>query len=176
MALSDIFSLFPALMIVFACLLCLFRNIDVYAVMTRGAIKGLQTVRSVLPALVCLFPAIAFMRAAGVPEILGRLLRPLFSLLGIPDELSLLMLVRPLSGSAAMSVASELMQSFGADSRIGRTAAVMLGSSETTFYVIAVYFSAAGVKNSRWAIPAALAADFVCFLSSAWLCRLFWGT
>ena len=172
---NRLFSLAPALLIVLACLICLVKNIDIYAVMTRGAMKGLQTVRSILPALVCLFPAIAFLRAAGVPEILGRLLHPLFSLFGIPEELSLLMLVRPLSGSAAMSVASELIGSFGADSLLGRTAAVMLGSSETTFYVIAVYFSAAGVKNSRWAVPAALAADFVCFLSSAWICRLLWG-
>ena len=172
---SFLFSLTPALLIVLASLLCLAKRIDIYAAMTRGAVKGLQTVCSILPALVCLFPAIAFMRAAGVPEILGRLLRPLFSLFGIPEELSLLMLVRPLSGSAAMGVASELIGSFGADSYIGRTAAVMLGSSETTFYVIAVYFSAAGVKDSRWAILAALTADFVCFLASAWVCRLLWG-
>ena len=95
--------------------------------------------------------------------------------MGIPQETSLLMLVRPLSGSAAMSAANDIMTLYGADSLIGRTAAVMLGSSETTFYVIAVYFSAANVKESRWAIPAALIADLACFLSSAWICRLLWG-
>ena len=84
-------------------------------------------------------------------------------------------MLRPLSGSAALAAAAELIGRAGPDSLTGRTAAVMLGSSETTFYVAAVYFSAAGVKNSRWAIPAALCADLVCFLSSAWLCRLFWG-
>ena len=75
----------------------------------------------------------------------------------------------------ALAEAAELMERFGADSPIGRTASVMIGSSETTFYVIAVYFSAAGVRRTRWAIPAALCADLVCFLSAAWVSRLLWG-
>ena len=85
------------------------------------------------------------------------------------------MLLRPLSGSGALSAAAEIIGQAGADSLAGRTAAVMLGSSETTFYVAAVYLSAAGVKKSRWAIPAALCADLACFLSSAWVCRMLWG-
>ena len=85
------------------------------------------------------------------------------------------MLLRPMSGSGALAAASELIAQYGADSLIGRTAAVMIGSSETTFYVIAVYFAAAGVKNSRWAVPAALCADLACFISSAWICRLLWA-
>ena len=80
-----------------------------------------------------------------------------------------------MSGSGALAAAAELIGQYGADSLIGRTAAVMIGSSETTFYVIAVYFAAAGVKNSRWAVPAALCADLACFISSAWVCRLLWG-
>ena len=93
----------------------------------------------------------------------------------MPPETALILLLRPLSGSGALAAATELIKSFGADSLVGRTAAVMLGSSETTLYVAAVYFSAAGVKDSRWAIPAALCADLACFLSSAWLCRLLWA-
>ena len=80
-----------------------------------------------------------------------------------------------MSGNGALAAAAELIGQYGADSLIGRTAAVMIGSSETTFYVIAVYFAAAGVKNSRWAVPAALCADLACFISSAWVCRLLWG-
>ena len=95
--------------------------------------------------------------------------------LGIPVETSLLMLLRPVSGSTALSVSAELIARYGADSLVGRTAAVMIGSSETTLYVVAVYFTAAGVKDSRWAIPAALCADLACFLSSAWICRILWG-
>ena len=85
------------------------------------------------------------------------------------------MLLRPLSGSGALALAAELMQRHGADALIGRTAAVMLGSSETSFYVIAVYFAAAGVRDDGRALPAALCADLVCFLTSAWICRVLWG-
>jgi spore maturation protein B len=85
------------------------------------------------------------------------------------------MLLRPLSGSGALAEAMELMRRYGPDSLIGRTAAVMLGSSETSFYVIAVYFTAARAREDGRALAAALCADLVCFLSSAWICRLFWG-
>ena len=96
----------------------------------------------------------------------------MLSLLGIPPELGVLALLRPISGGAATAVGAELIASSGADSLVGRTAAVMLGSSETTFYVIAVYFGAAGVKKTRWAIPAALCADLAVFLFSALCVRL----
>ena len=106
---------------------------------------------------------------------LTELLRPALELLGIPPETAPLMLLRPISGSGAMAAASELMQSFGPDSYVGRTAAVMLGSTETTFYVVAVYFGAAGVRRTRWAVPAALCADLAGFAASALAVRLFFG-
>ena len=143
--------------------------------MTTGAKKGLLTVWGILPSLLVIFPAIRLMQASGLPELLGVWLRPLFTLLGVPEETGLLMLLRPLSGSGALAAAEELLRRHGPDSLIGRTAAVMLGSSETSFYVIAVYFSAAGVKDGGRARPAALLADLVCFLSSAWVCRVIWG-
>ena len=158
-----------------AVLLAALRGVDVYEAMTAGAKKGLLTVWGILPSLLVIFPAIRLMQASGLPELLGVWLRPLFTLLGVPEETGLLMLLRPLSGSGALAAAEELLRRHGPDSLIGRTAAVMLGSSETSFYVIAVYFSAAGVKDSRWAIPAALCADLACFLSAAWISRLFWG-
>lgn len=148
---------------------------ELFPALTRGALKGLETVRDMLPALVVLFPAVYMLRASGVLEAFASLISPLVSLLGIPPETVPLALIRPISGGAATAAASELIKSCGADSLAGRTAAVMLGSSETTFYVIAVYFSAAKIKNSRWAIPAALCADFAVFLSSAIVCRLMWG-
>lgn len=151
------------------------KGVDLYSVMLRGAKKGLSMALELVPALCVLFPAIYLLKSSGLPELLSRLASPVFSFLGIPAETSLLMLLRPLSGSGALAVASDLIESFGPDSLIGRTAAVMIGSSETTFYVIAVYFAAAGVKKTGWAIPAALCADMVCFISSAWICRLLWG-
>lgn len=148
---------------------------DAYEAMMTGAKKGLLTMWGVLPALLTVFPAIRLLQASGLPEVLGSVLRPVFGALGIPEETGLFILLRPLSGSAALAVASELMRQHGPDSLIGRTAAVMLGSSETSFYVIAVYFSAAGARDDGCALPAALCADLACFLSAAWICRLLWG-
>ncbi len=175
MALKSLGALVAPLLICCALLTALLRGVDVYDALLTGARRGLKTAVDILPALLVLYPAIYLLRASGLPELLGRVLSPLLEALGVPTETGLLMLLRPLSGSGAMSVASEIIARCGPDSLPGRTAAVMLGSSETTFYVVAVYFSAAGVKHSRWAIPAALCADLACFLSSAWVCRLLWG-
>jgi Uncharacterized membrane protein len=163
------------LLVTAAVLAAAMRGADVYAAMTAGARKGLLLLWEILPALLVIFPAIRLLRASGLPDLLGGLLRPIFVRLGVPEETGLLMLLRPLSGSGALAAAAELIQRHGPDSLVGRTAAVMLGSSETSFYVIAVYFSAAGIKDGRRALPAALLADLVCFLSSAWICRQLWG-
>ena len=168
-------ELLPPLLLLLAGLLAAAKGEDVYAALVAGARKGLELSLELLPALAVLLPVIWLLRASGLPELLGGLLRPVFTALGVPEETALLLLIRPLSGSGALSAAAEIIRSAGADSLTGRTAAVMLGSSETTFYVVAVYFSAAGVKDSRWAIPAALCADLTCFLSAAWICRLIWG-
>ena len=172
---SVLLDLTAPLLVGAAMLAAALRGVDLYAAMLEGARKGLEIMGDILPALIVLFPAIRLLRASGVPELLGDLLSPLLSILGIPRDAALLMLLRPVSGSAALAAASEIIQRCGADSLAGRTAAVMIGSSETTLYVTAVYFAAAGVRRSRWAIPAALCADLACFLSSAWICRLLWG-
>lgn len=168
-------ALTPLLLIAFLCLYAFLHGVDVYAALLDGAGKGLRLLLDLMPALVLLFALIATLRASGLSDFLGRLAAPLMRRLGVPEETALLMLLRPLSGSGALAAASDLMARCGADSLTGRTAAVMIGSSETTFYVIAVYFSAAGVRKTRWAVPAALCADLGCFLSAAWICRLFWG-
>lgn len=172
---NTLLDLTAPLIVTAACVLALCKGVDIFAAMTDGAKKGLRVMADILPALLVLFPVIYLLRASSLPELLERLLAPVFKALGIPVETSLLMLLRPVSGSTALSVSAELIARYGADSLVGRTAAVMIGSSETTLYVIAVYFTAAGVKDSRWAIPAALCADLACFLSSAWICRILWG-
>ena len=106
-------------------------------------------------------------------EVLADVLAPVLGWLGIPPETVGLMLVRPISGSAALGVGSELISTYGPDSTIGRTAAVMLGSTETTFYTIAVYFGATGIRKSRYAVPAALCADAAGFFFAALTVRLF---
>ena len=151
------------------------QGVDLFDALTHGARKGLLLLWEMLPTLLILFAVLDLFRASGLPELLSRLLSPVLEALGIPRETGLLMLLRPLSGSAALSAASELIDAVGPDSLTGRTAAVMLGSSETTFYVIALYSGAAGGRPSPWTVPAALCADLVCFLSSAWICRLLWG-
>ena len=100
-----------------------------------------------------------------------RFLSPVFSFLGIPVECALLVLVRPISGSAALAVATDLMGVYGVDSPIGRTAAIMLGSTETTFYTVSVYFGAANIRRSRYTLPAALFADLVGFTAAAWTAK-----
>jgi Uncharacterized membrane protein len=151
-----------------------FKKVDVFSAMTTGAAEGLKTVMRMFPALLALLTAVYMLRASGLLTALTGILTPLLSFLGIPPETAPLMLLRPLSGSGALAVGSELMETYGADSLIGRTAAVMLGSTETTFYVIAVYFGTAGVKKSRHAIPTALFADLVGFIMAALAVRLFY--
>ena len=151
------------------------RGVDVYSALVKGAGEGLHTVFRIFPSLAVLMTAVAMFRASGVPEGLADLLEPLMGRLGLPPEVLPLMLVRPVSGSAALGVGAELMETCGPDSLVGRTAAVMLGSTETTFYTVAVYFGAVGVTRTRYAVPAALCADCVGFLAAAWSVRLLFG-
>ena len=122
-----------------------------------------------------LLTVVAMLRASGALELAQEALRPVLGLLGIPPETVGLMLVRPISGSAALGVGSELIGTYGPDSTVGRTAAVMLGSTETTFYTIAVYFGAASIRRTRYAVPAALCADLAGFFFAALTVRLFFG-
>ena len=163
------------LILLFTSALALRKRENAYTLMLEGAADGLKLMVSILPALVFLLTAVHMLRASGAAEILSRCFAPLFSLFGIPPETALLVLIRPISGSAALAVGAELMAEYGVDSLIGRTAAVMLGSTETTFYVISVYFGAAGIQKTRYAIPAALIADLVGFIVSALTVRLFWA-
>ena len=112
--------------------------------------------------------AVSMLRSSGAMELLSRFLAPVFSFFGIPPETAPLVLIRPISGSAALAVGAELMATHGVDSQTGRTVAVMLGSTETTFYAISVYFGAAGIRKTRYTVPAALFADFVGFLTASW--------
>ena len=164
--------LLPLLMTVIACV-GLRKKQDIYTLMTDGAAAGLQTLLRIIPALIILLSAIHMLRASGALSVLTKILAPVFGLFGIPPETAPLVLIRPFSGSAALAVGTDLMATYGPDSPIGRTAAVMLGSTETTFYTISVYFGAAGIQKTRYAIPAALIADFVGFCMAALTVRLF---
>lgn len=144
-----------------------------YDMMISGAADGLKLLITIAPSLVILLTGVSMLRASGALEAGAKALTPALKWLGIPPETVLLMLVRPVSGSAALAVGAELIASHGADSLVGRTAAVMLGSTETTFYTISVYFGSCGIQKTRYAVPAALIADFVGFLAAAWAVRVF---
>ena len=159
------------LLLLFTAVLALRRRENAYDILLQGASEGLKLLYHILPALILLLTAVHMLRASGAMELLSSLLAPVFSLFGIPPETAMLVLIRPISGSAALAVGADLMAEFGVDSDIGRTVAVMLGSTETTFYTISVYFGAAGIQKTRYTIPAALFADFVGFFMAAWTVR-----
>lgn len=160
------------LILAFTCALALRKKENAYGILQQGAAEGLKLLISILPALILLLTAVHMLRASGAIALLSKFLSPVFSVFGIPPETAMLVLIRPISGSAALAVGTELMAEYGVDSQIGRTAAVMLGSTETTFYTISVYFGAAGISKTRYTIPAALFADFVGFFMASWTVRL----
>ena len=161
------------LLILGVSLAALYHNESTYDLLLEGGADGLKLVTRILPALIFLLTAVQMLKASGAVEILSQLFSPLFSFLGIPPETAILVLIRPISGSAALAIGADLMAQYGVDSAIGRTVAVMLGSTETTFYTISVYFSAAGIKRTRYALPAALFADLVGFTMASWSVRWF---
>ena len=151
------------------------KRVDVYDALIQGAGEGLAVLLRIVPALIALMTAVYMLRASGALELAAQALSPLLDRMGIPGELLPLMLVRPSSGSAALGVGAEVIHTSGPDSYLGRVAAVMLGSTETTFYTIAVYFGSVGISRTRYAVPAALCADLTGFLAAAWAVRLFFG-
>lgn len=149
-----------------------FKKVDIFSSMAVGIGDGLSTLRRIFPSLIIMLTAVYMLRASGVFDYLSKLAAPLFNLFGIPSELAPLVFMRPISGSAGLAITSEIIYTYGADSLIGRTAAVMMGSTETTFYTISIYFGSVGISKTRYAIPAALVADLTGFAVSALCVRL----
>ena len=161
------------LLLIFVCSLALSKKENTYDLLLTGGMEGLKILCSIVPSLVLLLTAVTMLRQSGAIEPISSFLAPVFRFFGIPPETAILVLIRPISGSAALAVGTDLMATYGVNSQIGRTAAVMLGSTETTFYTISVYFGAAGIKKTRYALPAALIADFVGFFMASLTVRLF---
>ncbi len=160
----------PGILLVTA-LIALHKKENVYEHLLAGATDGLKLLWTLIPSLVLLLTAVTMLRASGAMDMLTNLTEPIFHFFGIPPELALLVLIRPLSGSAALAVGAQLMSQYGVNSVIGQTAAIMLGSTETTFYTISVYFGAAGIRKTRYTLPAALIADFTGFFMAALTAR-----
>ncbi len=154
------------------CALALHKKENAYDLMLSGAVDGLKLLLHLIPTLILLLTAVTMLRASGAVEAISAFCAPAFRLFGIPSETAILVFIRPISGSAALAVGADLMAQHGVNSQIGRTVAIMLGSTETTFYTISVYFGAAGIKKTRYTIPAALIADMSGFIVASVTARL----
>jgi len=147
------------------------KKINVFDAFIVGAKEGFEISVSLIPYLVAMLVAIGMLRASGFFELLSRALAPVLSAIGMPADLLPLALIRPFSGSAANGIMADLMHQYGGNSFIAKTAATMMGSTETTFFVIAVYFGAVNIRHTRHAIPAGLLADLAGIIASLCICH-----
>lgn len=153
----------------------IYKKVDVLSAFTEGAKENLMTAFELLPTLTLLMLGVGMFRASGALEALVKLSEPVTEKLGFPSDCLPLVLLRPISGSGALSVLEGILKEKGPDSFSGRVASVLMGSTETTFYTIAVYFGAAKVRKTRHALPSALVGDFTAFLLSALVVRMILG-
>jgi len=150
----------------------LWHKVNVYESFTDGAADGIRTSFQILPSLIGLMTCIGMLRASGAVEMFCAVIGPFTERLGLPAEILPLALIRPLSGSGALSVCQQILTQYGPDSTIGRIASVLQGSSETTFYTISLYYASIRISRTRYAIPASLAGDLACFLASCWIVQI----
>jgi spore maturation protein B len=149
------------------------RGVKVYDVFIEGAQEGFSVAVRIIPFLVGILVAIGMFRGSGAMDLLMAGLRPVLAPTGFPPELAPLAILRSLTGSGSLAFTTDLIKTYGADSLLGRIAATMYGSSETTFYVLAVYFGAVGIRHTRHAVPAALIADVVAAIAAVAVWTLF---
>ena len=148
------------------------RGVKVYESFVEGAKGGFQMAIRIIPYLVAILVAVGMLRGAGAIDMLSRGLDPVLRRVGFPVEILPLAIMRPLSGSGSMGIVTELIRTHGPDSFIGRLAATAYGSTETTFYVLAVYFGVVGIKKTRHAVLSGLAADMASLIASIAICRM----
>ena len=163
-------AVIPLILLVFIGLAQI-KKVKVYEKFVEGAKEGFDVGVKIIPYLVAMLVAIAMFRASGALDVLTYALRPFTELIGMPSEVLPMALMRPLSGSGSLGVMTELMKTHGADSLIGFMASTMFGSTETTFYVVAVYFGAVGIRKTRYALPAGLLADAAGLIAATMICR-----
>ncbi len=147
------------------------KKVPVYESFVEGAEEGLTTAVKIIPFLVGMMVAISVFRASGAMAWLSQCLSPLTSQLGVPSEIMPLAIMRPLSGSAVLGMSTELMKVYGPDSFLGRLASVMQGTTDTTFFILTIYFGSVGIKKYRYAIITGLSADISGFIASVYICH-----
>lgn len=148
------------------------KKVKLYETFSQGAKEGFQTVYRIAPYLLTMLFAIDIFRKSGAMNFLIGVLKPIFGFVGMPEGVIPMFLIRPLSGSGALGVMTDIMKTYGVDSLEGRIVAIMMGSTETIFYTISLYFGSCGIKNSRHSLPAALIAHVVGGIAAVYICRL----
>ena len=166
-----------AVPIVMACIILFgfLRSVPVFDTFVAGAKEGLASTVSILPTLVGLIMAVAMLNASGALDLLSNFLAPAARVLGLPQAVMPLVLIKPISGSGSTAILTQIYKDCGPDSFAGRVASVMAGSTETTFYAVAVYYGAVGIKKTRHTIPAAIVGDLTACIFSALTVHLFFG-
>lgn len=162
-------------LILFALLYASYRRVKVFDTFVEGAKEGFGMSVRLIPFLVGMIVAIGIFRESGAMELLGQLLIPILGEIGITADLLPLAMMRPVSGSSALAITTEIMNTFGADSLIGRTAATMQGSTDTTLFVLTVYFGSVGIRKTRHALNVGLLADGVGIIIAVIVCRMVFG-
>ncbi len=150
-----------------------FKGVDVFSVFLKGVKKGFKIVLNITPALIALILSINMLKESGGLDVLCSMLSPITTFLGIPKELTPLTILSPISGSGTVGMFESILKEAGPDSFIGRCASVMMGSTETTFYTMTIYYGSVGIKKSRHTLPSALCADFTSFILSPVMVTLF---
>lgn len=151
------------------------KGVDIYASFIEGAIEGFKTVIKIMPYLIAIFIAIGIFRGSSALDMFTHLLSPITQILGIPNEIMPLILIRPISGSGALGVVKDTIGYYGPDSFPGVVASVMMGSSETIFYTIALYFGSIGVKDHRHTLKAALLSYIISIFITIFICGIFYN-
>jgi len=155
--------------------LAIVKKVKVYEAFVDGAKDGFEVAVKIIPYLVAILVAIGMFRASGAMDLFVKLISPITNFIGMPAEALPAALMRPLSGSGTLGIATELMKQHGPDSFIGRLVSTFYGSTETTFYVVAVYFGAVGIKKTRHAVPAGLIGDLAGLLAALFICKIVFG-
>lgn len=164
-------DLFIPVLIAFVLVYCLIKGVDAYSGFVNGAKGALPLMANLLPYIIAMFVAVELFRNSGLSEILCRFLSPVFKFIGIPPEVCELVLIRPFSSNAGYVLLNDIFTRFGVDSYVGKCASVIMGSSDTIFYVSSIYFASTKVKRTGLTIPIALLCNVVCCVLACFCCR-----
>ncbi|HOQ36500.1 MAG TPA: spore maturation protein [Acetivibrio sp.] len=164
----------PAIFLIILCV-GMYKEIKVYDVFIEGAKEGITTVLKIIPSLVGLMVAVGVFRASGALDLLVFAFKPVTNILRIPPDAVPMIFLRPISGSASLAMLSDIFKVHGPDSFVGRVASTLMGSTETIFYTLAVYFGAVGIKKIRYTLVAALIADLASVIAAVWICTVVFG-